>query len=489
MSDYKYGVYGHQNNSETGSAASAELAAVVIGTAPVNLIRGYAEKNIINEPVKLSDISAKGVIGYSNDWNKFTLCETISAQFDNGKGNVGPVYAINVLNPDTHRTEAQEHNITFVNGEAVIESDAIIIDTFAIENKVEGVDYELSYNFNSGKLIVTSINKSSKLTGVVACIYSEVDMAAVNEDVFIGSKKDGVYSGAHVIEKLYPYYGVVPVYVAAPGWSEKPAIYEKLCDMCYQINNHWFGFVLADLPLVDEEGDALDSFNAVRKYKKENGYVKHNSKVYWPQVVAGSQVYHLSSLALVERMRVDMSKDGVPCGTDGNKTIPASRLYFGEDSDNQGYDQEDANELVQDGITTACAWAGQIKLWGDHTAAYCYDDESNIDRLYHFDANVLMSNYTLNMFQEMFGDEIDENMNMGLKDSITNTFQNFLDGLKASGALVGTPTVTFRNTGVDEMSKGHFVWDAIHTNAPLAKSLELYSTYTDAGILELMEGE
>lgn len=37
MSDYKYGAYGHRNDSETGSAASTELAAVVIGTAPVNL--------------------------------------------------------------------------------------------------------------------------------------------------------------------------------------------------------------------------------------------------------------------------------------------------------------------------------------------------------------------------------------------------------------------------------------------------------------------
>ena len=491
-SEYRYGTYGHIENSVTDEAQAAEFAAVYIGTAPVNLIRGYKDNGLVNEPVKLNNITAKNVIGYSGDWSKFTLCEAVDAHFDNAKGNIGPIYIINVLDPEIHCTEFKEETITFINGEAVITSDTIILDTFAIENKVENTDYSMSYSFTTGKLTITSIGKTpaSRLDGQVQCTYKEVDTSKVTSAVFRGKKADGVYTGAHVIEKLYPFYGIVPVYIAAPGFSQVPENYEYLCELCYQINNHWFGFVYADIPIIDDEAEErLDTFDKVKAWRSAHNYFKANSKIYWPMAGKNNdKIYHLSTLALVERLRIDNEKKH-PCGTDANKTVPVDYQYFGEESNNQGYDQEDANELVQDGISTIVAWKGRFNLWGDHTAAYQYSKEDVIDQRLYFDTNVLMLNYTLNTFQERYGDKIDDTITKADKDTITHDFNEWLESLVADGALVGTPRVMFleENNSVGDIQKGRFVWNVLQTNAPLLKAAECYAAYTSAGINEFLD--
>lgn len=489
--EYLYGTYGHIDNTVTEEASQANFAAVYIGTAPVNLIRGYADKKLVNEPVRLSNITAKNVIGYSKDWKKFTLSEVVSAHFDNSKGNIGPVYVINVLDPAVHKKESEEHTITFVNGEAKIESDTIIIDSFAIEEKVEGVDYELSYSFSTGKLTITSIGESV-LDGQVACTYEEIDASRVTEAVFQGSKKDGVYKGAHVIEKLYPFYGIIPQYVAAPGFTEVPANYEMICDLCYQINNHWFGFVYADLPIATDS-EKVDTFDKAKNFRQDNNYFKANSKIYWPMAgINGKGIYHLSTIAVVEKMRTDMTQAGQhPCGTDGNKTVPISYQYFGEDSQNGGFDQEDGNELAKEGISTVVAWGGTFQLWGDHTAAFTFAQKDAIDQRLYFDVNVIMLNYTLNKFQAEYGSQIDENITKAMIQTITHDFNEWLLSLVTDGALVGEPKVMFleENNSTGEMSEGHFVWNVLQTNAPLFKVAECYASYTTAGISELFAEE
>ena len=42
-------------------------------------------------------------LGYAQNWADFTLCEAFAQHFDNTVGNVGPIYVVNVLDPDVHR--------------------------------------------------------------------------------------------------------------------------------------------------------------------------------------------------------------------------------------------------------------------------------------------------------------------------------------------------------------------------------------------------
>ena len=487
---YIHGAYAEQSDSVVSAAATATNAPLIIGTAPVNLIRGYA--SLVNTPIKLTDIGAKKVIGYSDDWENFTLCEAISAFFDNSLGNVGPIYVVNVLNPDVHKAStATSVTLSFTNGRAYIESDTIIIDTLALEGLVEGTDYELNYNFTTGKLAITSADSANLITGTVAATYYDVDASAVTDDDIIGdATAAGVYTGMHCGDLLYPNFSAVPNLVLAPTWSEHPDVYKAMCEYVQGINSVWYSFVLADIPVVDSaNSDAVvDTIEIAKTWQTTNGYDSMYSKVFWPQAVDKSgTVYHLATLAAAEMIRTDETHDGVPMETPSNKTSGMYAQYFGPSSSNQGFDKETGNQLNAVGITTLIAWAGTLKLWGPHTAAFEAGDDGNaiadVDPLGIFDVNMRMQEYIMNSFVADHGDDVDEPMSRALKDQIINAEQEKLDALVAQGALIGSPTISFLESenSTTDMINGNFVWNISSTPTPPAKSLTAKVAYTDAG--------
>ena len=194
---YKHGTYGEFAKSIASAATQAATIPVYVGTAPVNLIRGYADGKAINTPVLLRTFDgAAQSIGYSADWASFTLGEAVKAHFDNPAGNVGPIVAVNVLDPVKHKKagEATTAQLTFANGRATIESDTIILDTLVLAEKVEGVDFSVDYDFENGIVIIDSIGE--KLTDSIQATYSEVDPSLVTEEDIIGGvTAGGEYSG------------------------------------------------------------------------------------------------------------------------------------------------------------------------------------------------------------------------------------------------------------------------------------------------------
>ena len=52
--EYLYGAYGHIGETVAQSAVQAGTTPVYIGTAPVNLVRGFGEAGIINAPIKIT---------------------------------------------------------------------------------------------------------------------------------------------------------------------------------------------------------------------------------------------------------------------------------------------------------------------------------------------------------------------------------------------------------------------------------------------------
>jgi hypothetical protein len=175
--EYLYGAFGHIGDDVAQNATQAGTVPVYVGIAPVNLVRGFATAGIINIPVKLSNINeAKRKGGYPDDWANCSLCEAIDAHFNNTIGNVGPIYMINVLDPAVHKkAQATTKELTFANKMATIVSDKIILDTFAIAEKVEGVDYRLSYDYGTKTLTIYDIGEAAMAT--ISSSYSEVDLA------------------------------------------------------------------------------------------------------------------------------------------------------------------------------------------------------------------------------------------------------------------------------------------------------------------------
>jgi len=628
---YKYGTYGHLADSVVSATDVSSTAAVYIGTAPVNLVRGFQDAGVVNSPIRIDSYTdAKEKIGISPDWATFSLCEAVEAHFNNGKGNVGPIYVINVLNPTTDRAATQTtKSLTFVNGKASFASDKIILDTFALADKAEGTDYNLAYNFLTGKVMITSADENNLLTGTLAASYYEVDASGIDIDTIIGVATDaGVYTGIQAANLIYQKYNVIPNIFAAPGWSQYPDVYKALIQIATKLNGHWDGFVYADIPLsyvkptsytpvsdpnpgdnpstsswyeydetnhvyavsedtqvntskiyytvaetaaepepsdnpsskgwyeksgttytlsADTEVDAgktyyvitpsavtnvnpgdnprsegwyelngvtytastdtqvnvdktyyeagssetekNDTIAKANDWKTNNGYTSERSKVFWPKALGtDDKVYCVSTLAVVETLRVDNSHSGVPFETCGNKTVSVKKQFFGEDSANQGFDIEKGNQLCANGVSTIIFWSGAWRLWGDSTAAYVYGDES-VDLRDYFDVTMRMLLHLTNRFQRVWFTTIDKPFTISVRDTILVREQQYLDSLVATGALIGKPTITFDevlNT-MAEVRAGNFYFNIAVTPTPPFHSATAYVAYTDEGFSAYFE--
>ena len=497
--EYLYGAYGHIGETVAQSAVQAGTTPVYIGTAPVNLVRGFADAGVINEPIKLSNmIGAQRKLGYAADWGTFTLCEVMNAHFNNTLGNIGPIYVINVLDPSAgkHRKATETtQQLSFTGGRAEFASSTIILDTLTIAKSdggdyAEGTDYAVDYNFTKGTVIITSLIEDSPLTGTLTASFYEVDDSTIEDDDIIGGvTAGGEYSGLSSIALLYPEQFAVCNLIAAPGWSQSPAVYNAMLTASQKINGHWDAFVVADLPLVDSSAQAVDTITKAIAWKKNNAFTGERSKVYWPQGVDNlGNIYHLSTLAVVELMRADFSHNSVPMETCGNKAIPIIKQYFGANATNRGFSQREGKELTQNGISTAVAWGGEWVLCGDHTAAYTYG--ADVDPRAIFDVSMRMLMHITNDFQREWSPRIDEPMTRALKDEIINREQEKLDGYVSMGALLGEPQIVFlesENSTTDIMN-GDFRWDIAVTPTPPLKSASVYVAYTDAGFSVYYEG-
>lgn len=486
LNQYLHGTYGAFSPSIGAVPVKSGTVAVYVGTAPANLVRGYADKGVVNEPVKISNLSdAQNTLGYSDDWNTFTLCEAIKAHFDNSLGNVGPVVFINVLNPATHKKSGSQSNVTFANGQAIIVSDKIILDTLVLTGKTEGKDYQMSYDYNLKRVVLTS----DTLDGEVAITYSEVDTSNIDETTIIGKATNtGEFEGLGAVNLIYTKLNMIPNILAAPGWSDKKEVYAAMLKTATKINGHWEAFVNADMNVTAVT--QVDTIEKAIKWAADNGYKDEKSKVYWPQWKADNgEIYHLSTLATWGMMKTDQENGDVPMESVSNKQIPFGKLYFGEESKNKGYDQQTANELNKKGITTATFWGGINVLWGPHTAAYDYDGIT--DNRAIFESSIRTMMHIINSFQAEWGTVIDEPMTLSLAETIRNREQEKVDGLKAMGALIGDPVVEFIETEnpIDNLVQGDFVWSSRITATPPFKSGTMKVAYTTEGFNAYYGGE
>ena len=150
--------------------------------------------------------------------------------------------------------------------------------------------------------------------------------------------------------------------------------------------------------------------------------------------------------------------------------------------------QDKMNAVVENGIVSFVNKGNnRWYTWGDHTAAVsagAVDDET-----YRFDSTVAVLYHILNRFVQKWGSVIDSPMSLRRRDCILSEEQDYLNGLKALGCLVGDPTCEFRpiNNTANTIGKGQFYFTNICTVVPPAKYVELRIAYTDAGLSAFIE--
>lgn len=473
MSEYRHGAYADQQGSrDYTSPAGAGTVPVYVGRAPIHQLAAYSGKT--NVPLLISSWQdGLRQIGYSEDWADFDLCEAVYAHFRNAVNSAGPIVVINAFSPDDKKNEAQQtKSVKFIRKTATISDPKVILSTLSVAGKTFGTDFSAEYSDDGMNVVLHDLTGEIDTASVS---FYDADPAAVADTDIVTAINKG-------IPRVYYDLSIVPTILAAPGWSQKPAVLAALAAIQDKINGHWYAWINADLDAAE-----IKTVDAAIAAKASLETVTGAAAVLWPMAKKGLHLFHASTLETVTMQWVDYKNSNIPYESPSNKQIDIDSLCLADGS-SVWFDQTGANQLNQNGIDTMTYWEGVWVMWGPHTMKYT--EGVSIDARDVFDCSVRMMRYIENTFQRRYGVEVDKPMIRSKKDSILNDFQAWLDGLIQDGALM-LASVEFLESDnpKSDLVEGNFVFSTEFTNPVPGKSLSSKVRWTSKGLNSLFGGD
>ena len=490
MADYKHGAYGVIQAVGSRVADESQGAIVYVGTAPVHNVEGGA--NNVNKPIVVNNIAeARKYFGYSDEWDKYTLCEAMHVHLEN-KG-VGPLVFINVLNPATHKaSDAGTVSKTPENGRVTIPAaQDIILDSVVVKSdnttKIKGTDYAIAYNIEKKTITISELTAGALGTSALTITYNTIDASAVTTADVIGASDGlGLNTGIFAIKNVYQLTGYIPAYLAAPGFSSVPAVHAAMYQNSVKVNGHWDVYMFVDLPIVN--GETPLTLDTAKTYKNGNGYTKENETVFFPLAQGtNGKIYHLSVLAAANFQELLLAQDGIPYKTASNTDCSLiENLYLGASNTGRVYDDSIINEkLNKNGIASAAYVGGRWAIWGCHSADY---DQDNGDQINVAETNRMMLYYISNDFQHRRTPDVDKPMTANDLQTIIAEEQTRVDALLNIGALTrGVVTLNADAQARSDIMNGDYSFLFDITTTPLAKSLTAIVNWTDEGFVTYFE--
>ena len=490
MADYKHGAYGVIQAVGSRVADESQGAIVYVGTAPVHNVEGGA--NNVNKPIVVNNIAeARKYFGYSDEWDKYTLCEAMHVHLEN-KG-VGPLVFINVLNPATHKaSDAGTVSKTPENGRITIPAaQDIILDSVVVKSdnttKIKGTDYAIAYNIEKKTITISELTAGALGTSALTITYNTVDASAVTAADVIGTSDGlGLNTGIFAIKNVYQLTGYIPAYLAAPGFSSVPAVHAAMYQNSVKVNGHWDVYMFVDLPIMNSETPL--TLDTAKTYKNGNGYTKENETVFFPLAQGtDGKIYHLSVLAAANFQELLLAQDGIPYKTASNTDCSLiENLYLGASNTGRVYDDSIINEkLNKNGIASAAYVGGRWAIWGCHSADY---DQENGDQINVAETNRMMLYYISNDFQHRRTPDVDKPMTANDLQTIIAEEQTRVDALLNIGALTrGVVTLNADAQARSDIMNGDYSFLFDITTTPLAKSLTAIVNWTDEGFVTYFE--
>ena len=356
---YLHGVRIQENPTSVPTPVSNEAGVpVIFGTAPVNLVADPA--GAVNKLFLCNSFAeAKAAVGYSDDYEKYTLCQAMDAFFK--AFGVGPIVICNVLDPASHKS-AYSETLNIVDGQAVSTKKGVLLEGLTVGDMASGTDYTLAFN-DDGYLVITVLKSQPGAT--VAVSGNMIDASKVTESSIVGSydSSTGVETGIELLRKVYPTFGLTPSLLLAPGWSHKPTVGLALAEKCTDIN----GMFKCEC-VVDIDSNRAAKYTDVEKIKKESGFASEHTICVWPKVKYAGKAMYFSAIYAAMACYTDYNNDSVPNLSPSNRAIRISASVV-EDGTEINLDINQANELNAVGVVTALNLNG-FKAWGNNTAAY-----------------------------------------------------------------------------------------------------------------------
>lgn len=427
---YTHGVYVQENPTSVVAPLTSDSAVqVVVGTAPVNLLDDPA--SAVNKPLLVNSFAeAAAKVGYSDSFDKFTLCQSIDTSFR--VFNVAPLVLINVLDPATHKTAVEPSLKTITSGQVLIEEEGILKAGFTVKNEAAAVAYDIDDDYtlefdNDGYMVVSvvaggqiAIDEETKLT----INYDKLDPSAVGESDIVGTYTiaTGKYTGLENVSQVYPRLGIVPGLILAPGWSHKPTVGAALTAKTTAINGVFTANCLKDIDCTES---GVIEYSAAKAWKDLNSYTSKHDIVCWPMCKIGTKKYYMSAIMAALIAYTDAQNGGVPYVSPSNKGMRISGTVLADGTE-VFLDQMQGNVLNGGGICTAINLNGW-RSWGNNTGIY----PGSTDVKDRFIPVRRMFDWWGNSFILTYFQKVDDPMNKRLIEAVVDSENIRANGYKA----------------------------------------------------------
>lgn len=424
MAGYKHGVYTYElPTSIVPPVVSTAGLTVVFGAAPINLLDNPSDA--VNKAVLAYTYSeAVQKMGYSSDFEKYTICEAISSHF--ALFAVSPLIMINVLDPEKHAVEG-EKDVTITKGEGTLDVDGVLKSTVVIKSidgstTYESDDYELEFD-DDGKLhIYTEVANEIKVE------FERLDATLVTAaDIVGGVGLDGSYKGLELVNTVFPRFRELPGILIAPKFSTNPLVAAVLKAKASNINGLFQAIAIVDVPTSE-----VTDYTNVPEWKNLNNIDDPNLIVCWPKVSIGGIQYHMSTQMASLANLIDAENEGYPYHEPSNNNLQMNAAVL-EDGTEILLGLEQANYLNGQGVVTALNFIGGWKLWGHRTSCY----PGNTDPKDAFISVRRVFIYEQNQFILTYWQKVDKPGNKKLIDNIIDSKNIDLNGKAARQFILG----------------------------------------------------
>ncbi|WP_100406672.1 phage tail sheath family protein [Bacillus solitudinis] len=404
---------------------------VVFGTAPINLAEDMSL--VVNEPILARTFDeAKRKLGYSDDWEKYTLCQSMDATFKQMK--VSPIVFVNVLDPATHKEAVASLLIPVVNQESKIEQEGILLGSLVVKSSdglttyIKDTDYIA--NFNTKGHVIISVLSGGSISGTELQVdFDKLNPTAVTNADIIGGydSATNTYTGVETVTLIYPKLNVVPTILLAPGFSHHSEVGAIIVAKSQKINGSFNASTVLDVTGVTKE-------NAITN-KETNLYDDKSSIICWPKAKIRGKTYWYSAIVAARMARTDAENESVPFKSPSNKRISISAMV-NDNGQEVFLDQVQGNVLNAKGIITAVNMNGW-RIWGNNTAAFDADAGEVMDPKDRFIAVRRMFDWWGNSFIQNYFDKVDDSTNYRLIESIVDSENIRANGFQARGQIAG----------------------------------------------------
>ena len=362
---YKHGVYVHEQ--------ATKLIAPVLGTAGLQVVVGTAPVNMLADPAAAcntpllvqSYAEAVGAVGYNSDFAAYTLCESISVNFQ--VVGTGPMVFINVLDPAKHSADIEETELEVTDGVAHLNTVGALPGTLKVLDGETELKREENYTtlFNEdGTLSIALIGGAAATLKVSG---KRLDPALVTPNDIIGGVdvNTGKETGLEVVRQIYPKLAMTPGILLAPRFSANPNVSAALQAKTKDINGVFKAVTVID---IDSTAEGATKYTDVKEQKEKQAVTDPNAYAVWGYGKLGDVVYSGSALAASLTAYTDAVNGDIPNVSPSNKTLSIGAICLADGTEIM-LDQTQANTVNGFGVATFLNMNG-FRLWGNNTACY-----------------------------------------------------------------------------------------------------------------------